>query len=61
MTQAINMQKLLIETDDVCIRCVPPHIKGICKCEEPHFISIKDWLHLDSYGQRDYVNKFVKG
>ena len=44
-----------IETDDVCVRCVPPHIKGVCKCKEPIFIPIEDWLHLDSGGNRDWT------
>ena len=56
----VNMLKFVIETDEICIRCVPPHIKGLCRCEEPHYIPIKDYLHLDSYGQRDYLNKIVK-
>jgi hypothetical protein len=56
----VNLLKQMIETDEICIRCVPPPIKGLCRCEEPHYILIRDYLHLDSYGQRDYLNKFTK-
>jgi hypothetical protein len=56
-TMPINIEQRN-KTDLVCIRCVPPHIKGVCTCEKPIFIPISDWLHLDNNGRRDFTVKY---
>jgi hypothetical protein len=51
-----------IKTNLVCIRCSPPHIKGVCDCEKvkqkPKYIPIKDWLNIDESGHRTFLNKY---
>jgi hypothetical protein len=54
----VNLLKPVMDTDKICVRCVPPHIKGVCRCEEPKLIPIKAWLHLDHSGNRDYINYY---
>jgi|WetSurMetagenome_2_1015567.scaffolds.fasta_scaffold115224_5 hypothetical protein len=50
--------KFKIDTNEVCVKCVPPHIKGVCRCSEPTLIPIEDWLHLDNGGNRDWPIRY---
>jgi hypothetical protein len=48
----------IIKTDLVCIRCEPPHPKGVCTCENPIFIKESDWLNIDREGHRTWLKKY---
>ena len=56
----IDLLKIKIDTNEVCIQCVPPSIRGVCKCKEPKYIPIPEYLHLDPTGQRSYLWKYAK-
>jgi len=56
----VELLKLTIDTNEVCIRCVPPSIRGVCKCKEPKYIPIPEYLELDRLGQRPYLWKYTK-